>query len=184
LLADPNMLVMFVDCGAYDLPTATLPVGCDWFDTPPRPAALSPTFTIQSVFPALQLIALVFCFGWLVRRGRRAGPLGVMAAAAGVLGSALLLVASVEQLYSLAAPGIALLGIGWFGASRLVASRSLAALSLVLGTVAISEAVDSGVLLLPSPIGPVWIRLLLEVVWIVWIIASLVKTTRATVKVA
>ena len=172
-LADPNMLVMFVDCGAYDLPTQTLPVGCDWFDTPPRPAGLSPTFNMQAVFPTLQLIALTLCFGWLLRRARPRAT-GVVAAAAALLGSTVLLASSAEQLYYLTAPGIALLGIGWILSSRSITSRRLAALSVLLGVVALLEAVDSGVFLLPSPIGPVWIRVLLEVMWIAWIVVTVV----------
>ena len=178
LLADPNLLLLFADCGAYDLPTQTLPAGCDWFDTPPRPGVLSPTITIQAVFPALQFIAVSFVFGLLVRRRGRPSLLGVSAVAAAGVGSAILLVSSAEQLYWLTTPGIALLGIAWILAFRLSASRRLAALSLVLGVIALLEAVDTGVLLLPSPLGPVWIRVLLEVVWIVWTIAALVRTRR------
>jgi len=183
LLADPSVLVLFVDCGAYDLATQTLPAGCDWFDTRARPGVFSPTATIQTVFPALQLVALVLCFGWLLRRSSRPGATGVGAAIGGILGSALLLLSSVEQLYYVTAPGVALLGIAWILASRLVASPRLAVLSVVLGVIALLEAVDSGVLLLPSPIGPVWIRILLEVVWMVWTVATLVKTTRPAVKI-
>ena len=172
VLADPNLLLLFADCGAYDLPTQTLPPGCDWFATPPRPGVVSPTITIQAVFPALQLIALVLVFGLLVRRRGPPGLVEVSAVAAAGLGSALLLVSSAEQLYWLTAPGVALLGVGWILAVRLVRSRRLAALSLVLGVAALLEAIDTGVFLLPSPIGPVWIRVLLEVVWIAWTIYS------------
>jgi len=176
LLADPNVLVLFVDCGAYDLATQTLPAGCDWFDTRARPGVFSPTTTIQTVFPALQFVAVMLVFGLLLRRS-------VLAFGAAGLGSLLLLVSSVEQLYYVTAPGVALLGIAWILASRLVASPRLAVLSVVLGVIALLEAVDSGVLLLPSPIGPVWIRVLLEVVWMVWTVATLVKTTRPAVKI-
>jgi hypothetical protein len=143
----------------------------------------APTATIQTVFPALQLVALVLCFGWLLRRSSRPGATGVGATIGGILGSALLLLSSVEQLYYVTAPGVALLGIAWILASRLVASPRLAVLSVVLGVIALLEAVDSGVLLLPSPISPVWIRILLEVVWMVWTVATLVKTTRPAVKI-
>jgi len=174
-LADPNLLVLFSDCGAYDLATQTLPPGCDWFQTPPNPGVLSPAITIQAVFPAIQLIAVLLLFGLRLRRS-------LLAFGAAALGSALLLVSSAEQLYWLTAPGIGLLGIAWILASRLVSSRRLAVLSVVLGFVALLEAVDSGVVLLPSPIAPVWVRVVLEAVWIVWALAAAVKPSRASVK--
>ena len=48
----------------------------------------------------------------------------------------------------------------------------------MLGLVALFEAVDSGIVLLPVPVGPVWPRVVLEVAWIAWIGAVLVKATR------
>ena len=95
------------------------------------------------------------------------------------LGSVLLIVASLPQFYYFAAPGIAVLGIGWLAAVRLVPTERLAVLTLLLGIVALLEAVDSGILLLPSPIGPVWIRVILEAIWIVWTAAVLVRSSRS-----
>jgi hypothetical protein len=178
LIADPNKLVLFADCAGYDLPTQTLPVGCDWFYTPQRPGVPAASVTIQAVFPGLQFVALLLVFVLLLLRGAGRGTLRLAVAMAGVLGSALLLVASVDQFYLLAAPGIAVLGIAWIGASRLVASRRLAVLGLVLGVIALLEAVDSAVFLLPSPIGPVWIRVFVEILWICWALASLARAPR------
>jgi hypothetical protein len=95
------------------------------------------------------------------------------------LGSALLLIASLPQLYYLAPAGVAVLGIGWLAAVRIVPTERLAVLTLVLGIVALLEAVDSGILLIPSPIGPVWVRVILEVVWILWTVALLVRSARS-----
>ena len=166
LLADPNGLVMFATCSSYDLPTKTLPAGCDWFDTPPRPRSLGASINVESVAPALQLIAVLLLCGWLIRRGGRSTPLGIATATTAVIGSLLLIGASVLQFYFLDAPGIALLGIAWLGAARIVPASRLAVLSVVLGVVALVEAVDNSMFLLPLPFGPVWIRLLLELTWI------------------
>ena len=117
-------------------------------------------------------------FAALLRRRGRAGPLALLTAAAAAVGAAGLLVASAEQLNHLAPPAIALLGIGWLGAVRLAPNRGLAMLTLLLGIAAILEAVDSGLVMLPSPIGPVWIRVLLEVAWVVGTSAALVRRTR------
>jgi hypothetical protein len=175
LVSDPNLLVLFVDCGGYDLATQNLPAGCDWFDSPQRPGVLAASISIQSVAPAVQFAAVLLLFAWLVRQGHRRGVLGLAAAATAGSGSALLLLASAEQFYYLSAPGSALLGMGWLGAVQLIPSRRLAVLTFVLGIVAILEAIDSGIFLLPSPIGPVWIRVLLEVVWIVWTATLVVR---------
>ena len=184
VIADPNKLVLFVDCAGYDLPTQALPAGCDWFDSPQRPNVVAASITVQSIAPAVQFVAVLVLFSWLVRRRGRPGLLGVVAAAAAGLGATLLLVASAEQFYYLAAPGIAVLGIGWLGAVGMVPTRRLVVLSLVLGLVALLEAVDSGIFLLPLPIGPVWIRLLLEVVWIAWTGAALMRTAQSSQKQA
>jgi len=104
--------------------------------------------------------------------------LAISASCAAGFGSILLLLASTEQFWHLAAPGIGILGIGWLGAVRLVPTRRLAVLTLMLGLVALFEAVDSGIVLLPVPVGPVWPRVVLEVAWIAWIGAVLVKATR------
>jgi hypothetical protein len=180
IIADPNKLVLYVVCSNYDLPTKTLPAGCDWFDSPARPGTLAASISIQSVFPAIQLIAVLLLFGWLLISVGRQRPLAVGAAAAAGLGSVLLLVASVEQFYYLNAPGIAVLGLGWLLAVPLMPTGRLAALTLVLGVVALLEAVDSGLVVLPFPVGPVWVRLVIEVAWIAWTATILVKAARAT----
>ena len=177
-LSDPNLLVLFVDCSNYDLRSKALPAGCDWFTTPQRPGTLGSTFNIQSVAPAAQLLALLLLFIWLVRRSGRPGPLAFGAAAAAGLGCGLLLVASDAQFYYLGSPGIAVLGIAWLAAVRLVPTQRLAVLTLVLGVAALLEALDSGIVMVPSPIGPVWARLILEVVWVVWTAIAVVSSNR------
>jgi hypothetical protein len=177
LLDDPNTLLLFVNCSTYDLATQALPVGCNWFDTPDRPGTFAATITIQSAFPAVQLIAVLILFAWLRSRGRP-GPFAVAAAAAAGLGAVLLLLASAEHFNYLAPAAVALLGVGWLGAVRLVPTRGLAVLTLVLGIAAVLEAVDSGIILLPSPIGFVWVRVILEVAWIVWAAAALLRGSK------
>jgi hypothetical protein len=83
------------------------------------------------------------------------------------------------QFYYLAAPGIAILGIAWLAAVRLVPTQRLAVLTLVLGIVALLEALDSGLVMLPSPVGPVWVRVVLEVVWVIWTTVALIGSARA-----
>jgi hypothetical protein len=139
---------------------------------------LAAPITIQSLSPAIQVLVVLLLFVFLVRRRGRAGPLGVAALVAALVGSVLLVVGSVERYYFLSAAGIGLLGVGWLAAVRLVPTERLAVLTLLLGMVALLEAVDSGILLLPSPIGLVWVRVLLEIVWVVWTAIALTRRTR------
>ena len=177
-LMDPNKLVMFGTCSAYDLRTQTIPLGCDWYDTPARPGDFGPAVMVESAAPAIQLVVVLAVFGWLVRRRRGSTALDWTTTAAAAAGSILLLIGSVGQLYFLAPPGIALLGAAWLGAARLMPSRGLAVLSFALGVVAVLEAIDGAIVMLPVPVGPVWVRLLLEVVWAGWIGARLVRSWR------
>ena len=178
LLADPNKLVMFGTCSTYDLATRTFPAGCDWFDAPPRPGSVGASVNIESIAPAVQLIVVLILFGWLVRRDGGPTWIGIAASSAAVMGSLLLVGASLQGFYFLDAPGIALLGIAWLVAARLVRSRRLAVLSVVLGIVALLEAVDNAVVMLPGPVGPVWIRVLLELTWMGWMAVVLLDGTR------
>lgn len=57
--------------------------------------------------------------------------------------------------------------------------RRLTTLTVVLGLAALLEAVDSGVVMLPLPAGAVWLRLVLELVWIVWTGLALISGARA-----
>ena len=180
LLSDPSKLVMFGTCSSYDLATKTLPAGCDWFDTPPPPGSAGASVNIESVAPAIQLVVVVLLFGWLIRRTGPMTVLGIAKAGAAITGSLLLIGASIQQLYFLDAPGIAVLGIAWLGAARLAPTRRLAILSVALGVVALVEAVDNSVILLPLPVGPVWIRLVLEVTWMVWLASLIFRRQRPT----
>ncbi len=177
-ISDPNTVVLFANCSGYDLAKQAFPAGCDWFETPPRPGSVGLSANIEVIAPAIQLVALLLLTLLLVRRSGRPGPLSMAALFLVGLGSVLLVAASLNQLYFLAAPGVAVLGLGWLAAVRVVPSERLAVLTLLLGVVALLEAVDSGIILIPSPIGPVWIRVILEVVWVVWVAAALIRSPR------
>ena len=173
VLADPNLLMYFVDCGAYDRATATLPAGCDWFTTPPQPGSAGSLVSIESVGPALQFLIVVPLIGLLARRRRRLDAIAIAAVSTTTAGCALLLASSLQPLWPLTVIGAAMLGLGWLASAALATSRRLAVLAFVLGVVAILEAVDIGVIQLPLPVAPVWIRLILELTWIGWAAATL-----------
>lgn len=167
LLSDPNRLVLFVDCTSYDLGTRTLPAGCDWFQDPLRPGSMPRSLNVMSVAPSLQAAAILVLLGGLARRRRRLDILAIIALGSAAAGAVLAFFGSLEQLYFLAPAGIAVLGLAWLTAARLTPTPRLALVSVVLGIVALLEAVDSAILLLPTPLGMVWVRLALECVWVV-----------------
>lgn len=179
VLSDPNLLALFVDCGAYDRSTQTLPAGCDWFTTPPRPVSLVGLVNIQAIAPALQLLFVVPFMAMLARRRGRRDLLAFGAVGGAGLGAAALLLSSVQSLWPLTIAGAALLGAGWLCSAGLVPGRRrLAIFCVVLGLIAILEAVDEGLVQLPLPVAPVWLRVLLEVVWVVWAAGALRRGAR------
>jgi len=163
LLADPNKEGLIADCSNYSLASSTLPPLCDWWDTPGRPGQVAPSlWTVQLIGPLLQLLAV---FGLVVAVGRRRR----LAAAwsLGVLVPLLLLVlGSADQLRGLAVAGEVLFGLWLLAVARPLGGR-LGWLSVALGVVFLAEALDSALVMIPLlPVGPVWIRLLLELVWL------------------
>jgi hypothetical protein len=176
LVSDPNALVLFATCISADMPTRTFPAGCDWFDIPTPPGSGGVSLSIESVAPSIQLVVVLILFAWVVRRSGGLTVMSIGMSAAAIIGSVLLIGASTLRLSFLDAPAIALLGIAWLGAARLVPARRLAVLTGVLGIAALLEAVDNGIVMLPLPLGVVWIRVLLELVWIGWIVILMVRS--------
>ena len=180
LLDDPNKLLVFGLCGSYDMGTRTLPPGCSWFDTPPRPGAGGTMLLdIQMIGPGIQLLAVALLFLVLIRRKPDRDVIDRIAFGAAVAGAAILLGAGVEQFWYVSAAGIAVLGIGWLVAGRMMPRRRLAIVTVCLGLAALLEAVDSGIVMLPLPVGAVWLRLVLEVMWIGWTSVALIRRGRA-----
>jgi len=174
-VADPNRLVLFVDCSNYDLATRNLPMGCDWFETPVRPGSLPNSMNAMSVAPAVQAFVVIVLFAWLLFRRSRFDGFAIATMVEILLGTGVLFLASLEPLYYLSPAGIAILGLGWLSALRMMPGRLLAVWTVLLGLVALAEAVDAGIVLLPLPLGVVWIRLLMELVWVVWTTRNLIR---------
>jgi hypothetical protein len=57
-----------------------------------------------------------------------------------------------------------MLGIGWLAAVPPMPTRRLAIFTVLLGVAALLEAVDTRVVLIPLPVGPVWIRVVLQAI--------------------
>src|SRR5258706_6116376 len=106
-ISDPSTVVLFANCSGYDLAKRAFPAGCDWFETPPRPGSVGLSANIEVIAPAIQLVALLLLTLLLVRRSGRAGPLSMATLVFVGLGSVLLVAASLNQLYFLAAPAVA-----------------------------------------------------------------------------
>ncbi|MFB9234883.1 right-handed parallel beta-helix repeat-containing protein [Plantactinospora siamensis] len=171
-LAEPGKTLKLYVCADYSLGDRRIPVNCDWFG-----ARGIGRIEVQWALGEAVLLGLAMLALWLrIRRGRRSAVAVAVALAGlvvGVLGTA----------YDgswLTPIGLGLLGLGWLGLGReLVArarpgvpgdGRGLGILTLALAVCALLGAVDRGLVLLPyTPVGPVWPRILLELLWVPWV---------------
>jgi hypothetical protein len=175
LLADPNKLLLVADCSNYSLADRNLPALCGWWDTPAKPGVFAPQLgTVKVIVPGLQLLILLLLAIALFRRSQR----GLTQAwlFGGVVFGALLVLGSAQELRILAVAGAVLLGTWLLALARFQPglSRGLRLLTLALGITLLAEAIDGGWATIPLlPVGPVWIRLLLEVAWIASMAAML-----------
>ena len=174
-LGDPNLLLLSLDCSNYDLPTRNLPAGCDWFQTPPRPAQTAAWFNAKAVAPALQILLVMVLLTVMLRRRPRGSALKAITLAAAAVGSVVLLLGAGEQLYAVAPAGIAILGAAWLAAAFQAPSRGLSVLSAALGLAALLEAIDAGIVMLALPVAVVWLRIALELVWIAWLAIAVIR---------
>jgi hypothetical protein len=175
LLSDPNKLLLVAQCSNYSLADRNLPALCGWWDTPAKPGVFAPQLgTVKVIVPGLQLLVLLLLAIALFRRS----PRGLTQAwlFGGVVAGVLLVLGSAQDLRIFAVGGAVLLGIWLLALARFQPglSRGLRWLTLAFGIALLAEAIDGGWVTIPLlPVAPVWIRLLLEVAWIILMAAML-----------
>jgi hypothetical protein len=147
-------------CTSYDRAAEYLPPLCGWFFTPGPPVAidLNTTGFLLAGLQALLLIPLALLWGRR-RRETRGDLAGVLGAALITVGAAGILDAPLETI------GVALLAAWWLELGYRVRGR-FGWFTVIVGAFALLEAADIAFDIPLLPLGPVWPRVLLMLVWI------------------
>jgi hypothetical protein len=176
-VAEPIKIAKLYDCSLYDLNSQTVPAGCEWFGSRGLSRLDVQISAGEGVIMALLAVLLMF-------RPLRRSRLAALGAALGVAGAVVGVVGQAYEATPLSAVGFALLG-GWWLAHGVALRHSgrgkLGAFTLILGVLALINAVDRSVWMLPwIPVPPSLIRALLQIVWVPFVLATVVRNRRLT----
>jgi hypothetical protein len=162
-VAEPAKLVKLYICSGYDLASATIPRGCDWFGA-------SGLFRVEVQFAAAEALllgAVLIAVWWRVLRRSAPGFLGLLLALGGLVVG---VVGTLRDASPLVPIGLGIMGAGWllFGAMLSHKRRpGLGFLTVAIGIFTLADAVDRWFLILPFvPVPPSLWRLSLELFWI------------------
>ena len=162
-IAEPAKVAKLYVCSRYDLASATLPSGCDWFGA----TGFSRIEVQLAAAEALLLAAVLIAVWWRVLRRSGAGFVGLLMALAGLVVG----VFGTLQEASLLTPiGLSLAGVGWLLLGVKLSQKrrpGLGFLTVAIGVFAAAGAIDSWLYMLPFvPVPPsVW-RITLEGFWV------------------
>ena len=169
LVGEPFKMAQQLVCADYDISTARIPSGCDWYG-----ARGMERVETQLALGVAVVLALVGGVLWL--RRLRTLRYGRAAAAATVLGGVGLVLDVVGSTGSYAHTGLVplallLTGAWWLtvGVLLLPLRTAFGWVTVALGALTLLDALDQSVLLVPylTP-SPAWLRGLLGLVWVVW----------------
>ena len=175
-LPEPARAMKMYVCSDYSLSEARLPGSCEWFGA----SGLERAEVRWTLGEALVLAAVVLLL-WarFARRGRGGTAAAIVTLAGlarrgvrhGVRGHA----RSPRSAWRCSASA------GWASGWRCgrAAGPALGWLTVALGVLALAGAVDRGIVMLPwVPVGPVWARILLELVWVPWALVAILRRER------
>lgn len=176
-LAEPAKTMKLYVCADYSLDDRRIPANCDWFGA----RGLARIEVQVALAEAVLLGVAVFV---LVLRLVRRTAFSMMAAAFAAAGLTVGVFGTAYETTWLTPAGLALLGLGWLGlggAALAAGRRGLGWLTVTLGVAALLGAVDRGLVMLPfTPVGPVWLRILLEMAWVPWVVVAGMRVRRST----
>lgn len=168
-LADPAKLPALYVCSEYSLDEQRVPAGCPWYG-----ASGLGRVDVQLALGGSAVLALFAVLLWA--RRLRGSLLGLVGTAAGLLGC----VAGVfGAMYgsTLLTPAALVLLAGWWLCAGVVlrgTNRGLGWFTVALGFIALADAFDQAVLLIPViPFQPAWLRLALTAAWVLWVLPVL-----------
>lgn len=165
-LANPVKLAKLYVCGEYSLDAQRVPAGCDWYG-----AEGLGRVEAQTVLGGSAVLALFAVLLWL--RRLRGSLLGHAGTAAGLLGAVIGVFGAVYGPTALTPVALVLLAAWWIGAGVILrrTSRALGGFTIGLGALALVDAFDQAVMVIPViPFQPAWLRLALTLVWILWVL--------------
>jgi len=162
-IAEPAKAVKLYVCSGYDLATARLPSGCDWFGA----TGLSRIEVRFAAAEALLLGAVLLAVWWRVLRRSGAGFVGLLLALSGLVVG---VYGTLNEASPLTPIGLGLAGVGWllFGIKLSQKRRpGLGFLTIAIGIFAAAGAIDRWVYMLPFvPVPPSLWRITLEGFWV------------------
>lgn len=165
-LSNPVKLTELYVCGEYSLQDQRVPAGCDWYG-----AEGLGRVDVQTVLGGSAILALFAVLLWF--RRLRTSLLGHAGTAAGLLGAVIGVFGAAYEATALTPVALALFAAWWVGAGVILrrASRALGAFTIALGAVALVDAFDRAIMIIPViPVQPAWLRLALTLVWILWVL--------------
>ncbi|WP_199853120.1 right-handed parallel beta-helix repeat-containing protein [Plantactinospora sp. BC1] len=176
-VAEPGKTLKLYVCADYSLSERRIPAGCDWFG-----ARGLDRIEVRAATGEAVLLGVLILVLW-ARLGRR-DPLWTASSAVALAGLVVGVFGTAYEGTWLTSLGLALLGVGWLGVGwslRRTGRRGLGWLTLALGVFALLGAVDRGLVMLPgTPVGPVWPRILLELVWVPWVAVRSARSVSST----
>ena len=165
MVAEPGKAIKLYRCADYSLADARIPGDCEWFGA----RGLARVEVRAAALEALLLVVVAVLAWW--RRLRTGAVLLALGALAGVFGTA-------YEGTPLSGLGLLVLGAGWLALGSGLRSYGrpvLGWLTLVLGGVALVNALDRTVWMIPwTPIPPSLVRIMLELIWLPLFAAILV----------
>ncbi|WP_031167700.1 right-handed parallel beta-helix repeat-containing protein [Streptosporangium roseum] len=190
ILSEPVKIAKNYLCNDYSVSERRLPAGCDWYGS----TGLA-RVEVQLALATSLVLGLIAILLQLRRLRSRAG---LAVTFAGLAGLTLDVFGAAHTYTPLPAAALALMGVWWIGAGWLWLGRGGSAgagrpsggrafgwFTVVLGTLALIDAFDKAVMMIPLlPLGPGWIRGLLAGVWTLWAIVLLAPKPRRTAAAA
>ncbi|GAA3445548.1 right-handed parallel beta-helix repeat-containing protein [Planomonospora venezuelensis] len=176
VLSEPVKIAKNYLCNDYSIRDRRLPAGCDWYGS----TGLA-RVEVQLALATSLVLGLVAV---LLRRRRLPSRAGLAVTLTGLAGLVLDVFGAAYEYTVLPAAALALMGAWWIGAGRLAGlagRRVFGWFTVVLGVLALADAFDKAVMMIPLlPVGPGWIRGLLTGVWTLWAVVLLAPRPRRT----